>query len=117
MYNSTILDHFQNPRNAGELPNATAVVEVTNPACGDILKLWLRREGAKVAEVSFKVSGCVPSVACGSALTAMIAGKSVDELGKITAAQIEQAVEGLPVASRHASLLAADALRAALGKL
>ena len=117
MYNPTILDHFQNPRNAGELPDATAVVEVTNPACGDILKLWVRREGGKVVEVRFKVSGCVPSVACGSALTEMMTGKSVNELEKITAAQIEEVVEGLPAASRHASLLAADALKTAIEKL
>ena len=117
MYNATILDHFQNPRNAGELPNATAVVEVSNPACGDIIKLWVRCEGGKVAEVRFKVSGCVPSVACGSALTEVVTGKLIDELGKITAAQIEQAVESLPGASRHASLLAVDALKALLKKL
>ncbi len=120
MYNSTVLDHFQNPRNVGELPNdvdgATAVAEVSNPVCGDILKLWVKVQEGKVAEVSFKVSGCVPSVACGSALTEMIKGRAVSEL-KIAADEIEERVQGLPAASRHAAQLAADACRAVLEKL
>ncbi len=122
MYNSTVLDHFQNPRNVGELAdddddaNTIAVAEVTNPVCGDILKLWVKVQEGKVAEVSFKVSGCVPSVACGSALTEMIKGRAVSEL-KITADDIEERVQGLPAASRHAAQLAADAWRAVLEKL
>ena len=120
MYNSTVLDHFQNPRNVGELPNdvdgTTAVAEVSNPVCGDVLKLWVKVQEGKVAEVSFKVSGCVPSVACGSALTEMIKGRAVSEL-KITADDLEERLHGLPAASRHAAQLAADAWRAVLEKL
>lgn len=117
MYNPTILDHFEKPRNVGEIPDATAVAEVTNPACGDILKLWVRVENGKVAEVKFKVSGCVPSVACGSALTEMMEGKSIADVGQINAAEIGRALQGLPSASRHAGVLAADALKAVLAKL
>ena len=117
MYNPTILDHFENPRNVGEMPDATAVAEVTNPACGDILKLWVRVENGKVADVKFKVSGCVPSVACGSVLTEMMKGKSIVEVEEISAAKIERAVEGVPSGSQHAGVLAADALKAVLAKL
>jgi nitrogen fixation NifU-like protein len=117
MYNPAILDHFEKPRNVGEISDATAVAEVTNPACGDILKLWVRLENGKVADVKFKVSGCVPSVACGSVLTEMMKGKSIAEVGQIGAAEIERALEGLPSASQHAGVLAADALKAVLAKL
>lgn len=120
MYNSTVLDHFQNPRNVGELDHADAtavfVAEVTNPVCGDVLKLWVKVEDGKIADVSFKVSGCVPSVACGSALTEMIKGHAISELN-ITAEEIEETLQGLPAASRHAAQLAADAWRAVLEKL
>ena len=122
MYNPTVLDHFQNPRNVGELPDnddddgTTVVAEVSNPVCGDVLKLWVKVREGKTAEVSFKVSGCVPSVACGSALTEMIKGKAVSEL-KITADDLEKRLQGLPAASRHAAQLAADSWRAVLEKL
>ena len=118
MYNSTVLDHFQNPRNVGELPDddTDAVIETSNPVCGDVLKLWVKVEDGKIADVSFKVSGCVPSVACGSALTEMIKGHAISELN-ITAEEIEETLQGLPAASRHAAQLAADAWRAVLEKL
>ena len=117
MYNSTILDHFEKPRNVGEISDATAIAEVTNPACGDILKLWVRIENGKVSEVKFKASGCVPSVACGSALTEMIKGASIADLAEVGPSKIECAVNGLPSASRHASELANDVLKAILAKV
>ena len=114
MYSPTLLEHFEHPRNVGEIGDATAVVEITNPACGDILKLWVRVQDGKVADVKFKVSGCVPSVACGSVVTEMMKGRSIAEMGEISAAEIERAVGGLPSASHHAGVLAADAVRAVL---
>ena len=75
MYSERVLDHFHNPRHAGELDDATAVIEVTNPACGDVMKLWVVVRDGQVADARFKVEGCVPAVACGSWLTEWILGK------------------------------------------
>jgi nitrogen fixation NifU-like protein len=111
MYSPKLLDHFHHPRNAGEIPGATAVVEVTNPACGDLMKLWVVVRDARVWEVKFKVAGCVPAVACGSWLTEAMAGRPLAELAGITPEQIEAGLGGLPPASKHAAVLAADALR------
>jgi len=111
MYSAKVLDHFHNPRNVGEIPDATAVVEMTNPVCGDLMKLWAVIEKGRIVDVSFKTQGCVPAVACGSWLTEAIRGKPLAEISGITAEQIEKGLEGLPSASRHASVLAADALK------
>ena len=111
MYSAKVLDHFHNPRNVGEIPDATAVVEMTNPVCGDLMKLWAVIEKGRIVDVSFKTQGCVPAVACGSWLTEAIRGKPLAAVNGITAEQIEKGLEGLPSASRHASVLAADALK------
>lgn len=110
MYSEKILAHFHHPRNVGEIKNASAVVEVTNPVCGDLMKLWAIARDGKIFDVKFKTAGCVPAVACGSWLTETIRGRPVSELQSITAEQIEAGLGGLPQASKHASLLAADAL-------
>ncbi|MBI1983151.1 MAG: iron-sulfur cluster assembly scaffold protein [Acidobacteria bacterium] len=111
MYSEKVLDHFHHPRNVGEIPNATVVVEMTNPVCGDLMKLWAIVEKGRILDVKFKTQGCVPAVACGSWLTAAIKGKPLAEISGITAEQIERGLDGLPSASRHASVLAADALK------
>lgn len=117
MYSEKVLDHFHHPRNVGEIENASAVVELTNPVCGDVMKLWAVVRDGKIAEVKFKTAGCVPAVACGSWLTEMLLGKPLAELPGVTAEQIEAALEGLPPASRHASVLAADALKRLLERI
>jgi len=109
MYSEKVLEYFQHPRNVGEIPNATAVVEMTNPVCGDLMKLWAVIENGRILDVKFKTQGCVPAVACGSWLTEAIHGKPLAEITGITAEQIDKGL-GLPSASRHASVLAADAL-------
>lgn len=111
MYSAAVLDHFKNPRNVGELPNATSTVEVSNPVCGDVLQLAARVEGGRICEARFRAKGCVTSVACGSYLTETLAGKSVQEAEKITPQQIAEALGGLPPATMHAAQLAFDALR------
>jgi nitrogen fixation NifU-like protein len=111
MYSEKVLDHFHHPRNVGEIAGANVVVEVTNPACGDLLKLWAVVCEGRIAQVKFKVAGCVPAVACGSWLTEMIQGKALADLTAVPAAQIESALDGLPQASKHAAALAADALK------
>jgi nitrogen fixation NifU-like protein len=117
MYSQKVLEHFHHPRNVGEIPEPTAVVQVANPACGDVIKLWVVALDGRIAEVKFKIQGCIPAVACGSWLTDAIKGKPVSELGAVSAEQIEAALGGLPPASRHASALAITALRDVLKKL
>ena len=117
MHTAAVLDHANNPRNWGDLPGATATVDVTNPVCGDELKLSVRVERGVVAEAKFRARGCPAAIACSSLLTEMIVGKSVAEIREITAEQIAAALGGLPPATRHGSQLAEDALDAVLDRL
>ncbi|MGA8145783.1 MAG: iron-sulfur cluster assembly scaffold protein [Candidatus Acidiferrales bacterium] len=116
MLNETILDHFRNPHNAGNLAEATAVVEVTNPVCGDTLRLSVRVEGGRIAEARFKTQGCVASIAAGSVLTDLLTGRSTSEAQRLTAQAISEALGGLPATTMHAAELAVDALIAVLRK-
>jgi nitrogen fixation NifU-like protein len=111
MYPEQLLDHFQNPRNVGELPPPAVTVEVSNPACGDILRLSVRFEAGRAAEVRYKVRGCTASIAAGSALTEWMAGKTTAELRGFRAAVVDDAVGGLPAESKHAGVLCADGVR------
>jgi nitrogen fixation NifU-like protein len=117
MYSDAVLDHFKNPRNAGDLEDATAVVEVSNPACGDIMKLSVRVENGRIIDARFKTRGCVTSIACGSMLTEMLHGKTLAEARTITYAQISDALENLPPATTHGAQLAIDALEALLARV
>jgi len=117
MYSAAVLDHFKNPRNAGELPGASATVEVSNPVCGDIMQLAVRFSEDRITEARFKTRGCVTAIACGSLLTELIRGKTLEEAGRITYDQISDALGGLPPATVHGSQLACDALEAVLAAL
>ncbi len=114
MYSQRLLDYFQNPRNVGELAPPAVTVEVSNPACGDILRLSVRFEGEVAAEVRYKTRGCTASIAAGSALTEWMTGKTRAELGRVTAAVIEEVVGGLQPESKHAAVLCVDGVRAVL---
>jgi nitrogen fixation NifU-like protein len=114
MYSERLLDHFQNPRNAGEIAGADAAVEIENPACGDLLRLTLKVDGRRISEARFKAKGCVASIACASAMTEHVVGKTLNEAGKLQRQDVIAAVGGLPQASTHAAQLAIDALSAAL---
>ncbi|MCZ2151180.1 MAG: iron-sulfur cluster assembly scaffold protein [Bryobacterales bacterium] len=114
MYSERLLDHFQNPRNVGELPPPAQRVEVMNPACGDILRLSVMWEGETVREVRYKTRGCTASIAAGSALTEWMAGRSRTELRALKAAEVEQLVGGLTAESKHAAVLVVDAVKALL---
>lgn len=116
-YSPQLLDHFEHPRNVGEIEGADAVAEVENPACGDILRLSLKLDAGRIAQARFRTRGCVPSIACGSALTEMLVGKPVAEARAIRREELVAAVGGLETASQHASHLALDALAAALRQL
>jgi len=110
VYSADLLDHFQNPRNAGEVEAPDARARLQNPACGDILELTLKLEGRRVSDIRFRAKGCVPAMACGSAITELIKGKNVDEARHVSREELVQKVGGLPRASAHASHLAMDAL-------
>jgi nitrogen fixation protein NifU and related proteins len=116
MYPERLLDHFQNPRNVGELPPPAVTVEVSNPACGDILRLSARFDEGRIEQVRYKVRGCTASIAAGSALTEWMTGKTGEELSLFAPAIIDEALGGLPVASRHAGVLCADALKSLRAK-
>jgi len=116
MYSPQLLDHFQNPRNAGDVADADATAEIENPACGDVLRLTLAIDAGRITKIGFKAKGCVASIGCASALTEMVLGKTVAEardLGQSRESLIT-AVGGLPPASTHAAQLALDALSVAL---
>jgi nitrogen fixation NifU-like protein len=132
MYSAQVLDHFQNPRNPGEVSDPDAIAEIENPACGDVLRLTLRIEAGRIAEIRFKAKGCVASIACASALTELVRGRTVDEVrsqkGESLISQssggesllrqrLVATLGGLPQASTHAAQLALDALSTALSTL
>jgi NifU-like protein involved in Fe-S cluster formation len=112
-----VLDHFEHPRNAGVLEAPDATVQLENPACGDVLKLMVRFSQQRIAEVKFQAKGCVPAIACGSALTELVSGKTLTEAAKLSREDLLRKVGGLHDASHHAGHLAIDALAALLKKL
>ena len=114
MYSEALLEHFQNPRNVGELPPPALTVEVSNPACGDILRLSVLFEDGIAQEVRYKVRGCTASIAAGSALTEWIEGKTRRELAGFLPAVIDESVGGLPAESKQAAALCADGVKALL---
>jgi nitrogen fixation protein NifU and related proteins len=114
MYSERLLDHFQNPRHVGELDPPAVTVEVSNPACGDILRLAVRFAGETAAEARYKVRGCTASIAAGSALTEWIVGKTRSELATLSLAIVEEAVGVLAAESKHAAVLCVDGVKALL---
>lgn len=117
MYSPQLLDHFEHPRNSGVMDSPDITVEAENPACGDLMKLMLRMRQGTISEAKYQVRGCVASIACGSALTEAITGKSLAEAASISRESIVQALGGMPNESLHASHLAMDCLKAALKQL
>jgi nitrogen fixation NifU-like protein len=117
MYSPQLLDHFEHPRNPGEVADADATAQVENPACGDILQLSVKVAQGHIAEIRFLAKGCVPAMACGSALTELVSGITLEAARGLRREEIVQAVGGLPEASAHASHLAMDALAAVLDQL
>jgi NifU-like protein involved in Fe-S cluster formation len=117
MYSAQLLDHFEHPRNSGELPGADAYSRIENPACGDILELAIKMDGGRIAAIRFRAKGCVPAMACASAVTELAKGKPAREAAAISQSDVESAVGGLPAASGHAAHLAIEALAAVLNKL
>ena len=117
MYPQRLLDHFQNPRNVGELAPPAITIEASNPACGDIMRLAARFEDGIASEVRYKVRGCTASIAAGSALTQWLTGKNQAQIAVFTPAIVDDAVGGLPAESKHAAVLCADAVKALLSAI
>jgi nitrogen fixation protein NifU and related proteins len=116
LYSEAFLDHFKNPRNVGELDSPAVTVEITNPACGDILRLSARFEDGKIAEVRYKIRGCTASIASGSALTEWMQGKTRAELAALKREMVEAEVGGLIPESKHAAALCVDGVKKLLSE-
>lgn len=114
LYTQKLLDHFTNPRNVGEIPNADGVGVVGDPSCGDSMKVWIKVDGNIVADVKFKCQGCPASIATGSVMTEMAIGRDLDEAMELSDEQIADALGGMPERKRHCSSLGAEALHAAI---
>jgi nitrogen fixation NifU-like protein len=116
MFSEAVLDHFRNPRNAGELAGATATAEVSNPVCGDILKLSARIVDRRIEEARFLCRGCTTSIACASALTEQICGRTIEEARSLTPESLSKSLGGLPPATFHGAQLAIDGLKTLMEK-
>lgn len=114
LYSEIVMDHFRNPRNVGEIENADGIGEVGNAKCGDIMKIYLKVENDIIVDVKFKTFGCASAIASSSMATEMIKGKSVEEAIGLTNKAVAQALDGLPPVKIHCSVLAEEALTAAI---
>lgn len=113
-YSEKVMDHFMNPRNVGEIESADGVGEVGNPACGDMMRLYLKIGEGRVLDAKFRTFGCGAAIASSSMLTEMIKGKTVDEARAITNQQVAEALDGLPAVKIHCSVMAEQAVKSAL---
>ncbi len=113
-YSEKVMDHFANPRNVGEIENADGIGEVGNSKCGDIMKMYLKIEGNVLVDVKFKTFGCGAAIATSSMATELIKGKTIDEALKLTNKAVMEALDGLPPVKVHCSVLAEQAIKAAI---
>lgn len=114
MYSDKVMDHFMNPRNVGEIENADGVGEVGNAKCGDIMKIYLKVEDNKIVDVKFKTFGCGSAIASSSMATELIKGKTLEEAWELTNVAVAEALDGLPPAKMHCSVLAEEAIHKAI---
>ncbi len=108
------MDHFKNPRNVGEIKDADGVGTVGNPVCGDMMTMYIKVKGGKIADIKFKTYGCGAAIATSSMTTELALGKTVEEADQITRQNVADALDGLPPVKMHCSNLASDALREAI---
>ncbi len=114
IYSEKVMDHFTNPRNVGEIADADGVGEVGNAKCGDIMKMYIKVDGDVISDVKFKTFGCGAAIATSSMATELIKGKTIDEALKLTNRAVVEALEGLPPAKLHCSVLAEQAMKSAI---
>lgn len=114
MYNDKVMDHFNNPRNVGEIQNPDGIGQVGNPICGDVMRLTISVKDDKIEDVKFKTFGCGAAIATSSMVTELVKGLTLDEAMKVSNKAVAEALGGLPPAKLHCSNLAADALHLAI---
>lgn len=114
MYSEKVMDHFQHPRNVGEIENASGVGTVGNAKCGDIMKIFIKVEDGVLTDVKFKTFGCAAAIATSSMATELIIGKSVEEALELTNKAVAEALDGLPPVKMHCSVLAEEGIKAAI---
>ena len=114
MYSEKVMDHFRNPRNIGEIPDADGVGTVGNPVCGDLMSIYIKVNDDRIADIKFKTFGCGAAIATSSMTTELAKGKTLEEAMKITRADVAENLGGLPTIKMHCSNLAADGLHAAI---
>jgi len=113
-YSEKVMDHFANPRNVGEIPDASGVGEVGNPKCGDIMRMYIKVDGDTISDVKFKTFGCGAAIATSSMATELIKGKKIEDALKLTNKAVMEALDGLPAVKVHCSVLAEQAIKAAV---
>jgi nitrogen fixation NifU-like protein len=114
VYSDKVMDHFTNPRNVGEIPDADGVGKVGNPQCGDVMWMYIKVKDDIITDIKFKTFGCGAAIATSSMITEMAKGKSIEEARKISRGDVAEALDGLPPVKMHCSNLAADALNEAI---
>ena len=114
MYTEKVMEHFKNPRNVGEIPDADGVGTVGNPVCGDLMTIYIKVKDNRLTDIKFKTFGCGSAIATSSMITELAKGKTLEEAMKITRANVADSLGGLPPIKMHCSNLAADALHAAI---
>jgi len=114
MYNETVMEHFQNPRNTGEIENADGIGKVGNPNCGDVMMMYIKIEDGKIADVKYKTFGCAAAIATSSAASEMLIGKTIEKAEQLTKMDIVKVLKGLPEEKIACSTIAPDAIRAAI---
>lgn len=113
-YSEKVMDHFANPRNVGEIPDADGVGEVGNPKCGDIMRMYIKVDGDVITDVKFKTFGCGAAIATSSMATELIKGKKIEDALKLTNKAVMEALDGLPPVKVHCSVLAEQAIKSAV---
>lgn len=114
MYSEKVMEHFTNPRNVGEIPDADGIGKVGNPVCGDLMWIYIKVKDDRIEDIKFKTFGCGAAIATSSMITELARGKTLDEAMKITRQDVADALDGLPPVKMHCSNLAADGLHAAI---
>lgn len=114
MYTEKVMEHFRNPRNMGDMPDADGIGTVGNPVCGDLMTIFIKVKNNKIADIRFKTFGCGAAIATSSMITELAKGKTLEEAAKISRGDVAKSLDGLPPVKMHCSNLAADGLRAAI---
>ncbi|MCX5692388.1 MAG: Fe-S cluster assembly scaffold protein NifU [Candidatus Omnitrophica bacterium] len=113
-YSEKVMEHFKNPKNVGEIPDANGIGNVGNPICGDIMRLYIKVKDGKILDAKFKTFGCGAAIATSSMITELVKGKTIDEALKISNSAVAEALGGLPKIKMHCSVLAEEALKSAI---